>query len=195
MALTPDTQTALANEVRRQSAQQAVASIQGQMAALGNAAQVISSLSQDAAKQYAVANQTLAALQVGVGPGITADFGHYTSIDQLLRAERFAGKSACVDAIKADPQISESDAAAAWATAALAATTLSALVVPVANYATVYRAALLKAGFAPDTTWESQRAWIVATDRSVIMGDATAATAAATTVTGPTVSTSTVAGA
>jgi hypothetical protein len=96
--------------------------------------------------------------------------GVYSSVDQLLRQERFAGKSASVDYIKANPTCAEADAIAAWTTAGIAATGLQALIVPAENYAAIYRANLAKAGLTPDTTWESQRAWIVATDKAVIMG-------------------------
>lgn len=164
------TQTALANEVRRQAASLKVESIKGQMQALGNAAQVLSSLSQDAAKQYAVANQELAALQTGAGPGLTADFGQYSSIDQLLRAERYAGKSACVDTCKADPQISEADAVAAWRAGGIAATGLPELVQDPEALGRIYRKNLHAAGLTPDETWESQRAWIVATPKEQILG-------------------------
>lgn len=96
--------------------------------------------------------------------------GFYSSVDQLLRTERFAGKSASVDYIKANPTCAEADAIAAWASAGIAATGQPALIVPAENYAVIYRANLLSMGLVPDTTWESQRAWIVATDKAVIMG-------------------------
>lgn len=96
--------------------------------------------------------------------------GFYSSVDQLLRTERFAGKSASVDYIKANPTCLEADAETAWATAALAATGRAALMVPVANYSQVYRANLLAMKLVPDATWASQRAWIVATDKTIIMG-------------------------
>jgi hypothetical protein len=96
--------------------------------------------------------------------------GELSNVDQLLRQERFAGKSACVDYIKANPTCAEADAIAAWTTAGIAATGLQTLTVPAENYAVLYRANLAKAGLIPDTTWESQRAWIVATDKAIIMG-------------------------
>lgn len=170
MALDTSTQSALANEVRRQAAALRVESIRGQMAALGNAAQVIGSLSQDAGKQYAAANQELAALQIGAGPGLTSEFGQYSTIDQLLRAERFAGKSASVDAIKANPQISEADAEAAWTAAAKAATGLDHLMVTPGSYSAIYRQQLQAAGKIADATYEAQRAWILATSKEEIMG-------------------------
>lgn len=168
--LTPDQMTVLANEAQRQAAALALAGVQGQMAALASAAQVIGSLSSDAAKQFATANAALQALQVGNGPGITSDFGPYSSIDQLLRTERFAGKSACIDFVKANPACTLDQAVQAWTTAAMAATGLPAPVVPPANYQGLYAANLHAAGLIPDTTWASQAAWIAATEKSVIMG-------------------------
>ncbi len=96
--------------------------------------------------------------------------GLYSSVDQLLRLERFAGKSASVDYIKANPTCTEQAAEDSWTTAALVATGLPVLVVPVASYAALYRANLLALGLVPDLTYESQRAWIVATPKAVIMG-------------------------
>ena len=106
--------------------------------------------------------------------------GLYSSIDQPLRQGRFAGKSASIDAIKANPQISEADAVAAWVAGELAwdAANLpegqrkpTALVEGLANWeAQVYRANLLAAGLIPESTYEAQRAWIAATDKAVIMG-------------------------
>lgn len=98
------------------------------------------------------------------------NIGVYSSVDQLLRTERFAGKSASVDYIKANPTCLESDAETAWEVSALAATGLLDLIVPVASYAALYRANLAAAGMTPDATWESQRAWIIATDKALIMG-------------------------
>jgi len=170
MALDTATQSALANEVRRQAAALHVHGLRGQMQALSSAAQVISSLSQDVAKSYAAANQEMTALQLGAGPGLTGEFGQYSAIDQILRAERFAGKSASIDAIKADPTISLADAEAAWTVAALAATGLGHLGVEPGFYGALYRHQLHTAGRIQEATWEAQRAWIVATDKAEIMG-------------------------
>ena len=42
--------------------------------------------------------------------------------------------------------------------------------VPVANYSAIYRAQLLEAGLIKEATYAAQRAWILATDKDVIMG-------------------------
>ena len=170
MALDPNTQTVLANEVRRQTAQTKVASLQASLAAQASLAQILSSQNGDTSRQLQSAQAELAAITTGAGPGLTSDFGAFSSVDQLLRSERFAGKGASVEFIKANPTCAEADAITAWTTAALAATGLAALVVPVENYATLYRTRLKSAGMVPDITWESQRAWIVATDKATIMG-------------------------
>ena len=107
---------------------------------------------------------TVAALQGSDSVGI------YSSVDQLLRLERFAGKEASVDYVKANPECGEAEATAAWEAAGIAATHLPALVVPAENYAALYRANLTAMGLTPDATYESQRAWIIATPKSVIMG-------------------------
>ena len=170
MALDTTIQTALANEARRQAAQTKVASLQASVATQGSLAQILSSQNGDTIRQLQAAQAELAAILAGAGAGLTSDFGAYSSVDQLLRIERFAGKSASVDFIKTNPTCAEADAITAWTTAALAATGLAALVVPAENYATLYRTRLKSAGSVPDTTWESQRAWIVATDKNTIMG-------------------------
>lgn len=96
--------------------------------------------------------------------------GSYSSVDQLLRAERFAGKESSVDFVKASPTCSEAEASAAWTAAGISATGLQVLLVPAETYGAVYRQNLHAMGLIPDTTWESQRTWIVATDKTVIMG-------------------------
>jgi len=114
---------------------------------------------------WSAANDALNTAQATAGT-----VGTVSSIDQALQAERFAGKAASVDYIKANPTCTEADAIAAWTTAGLAATGLPALIVPAESYAALYRANLAKMGLTPDATWESQRAWIVATDKATIMG-------------------------
>lgn len=96
--------------------------------------------------------------------------GFYSSVDQILRSERFAGKAASVDYIKANPTCAEADAIAAWDAAGKAATGLPVLLQDTANLAIVYRANLHAMGLTPDASWESQRAWIVATDKNVVLG-------------------------
>jgi hypothetical protein len=97
-------------------------------------------------------------------------FGAYSSIDQVLRTERFAGKSACVDFVKANPACTEAEAVAAWSIAGMAATGLPVLLQDPEALGQVYRANLLAAHLVPDATWESQRSWLNATSKEIIMG-------------------------
>jgi hypothetical protein len=124
----------------------------------------------DAQRRYQAKASELAALEAGAGPGLTADFGAYSAIDQLLRVERFAGKGASVDYIKANPECTEADAVGAWRAGALAATGLDIVIQDPGALGQVYRRNLRAAGLTQDEAWESQRAWIVATDKTVIMG-------------------------
>lgn len=101
---------------------------------------------------------------------IKGPIGPYSSVDQLLQDERFAAKSASVDFIKANPDCAEADAIKVWTEAGIAATGLSALIVPAESYAAIYRMNLVKMGLVKDTSWESQRDWIIKTDKSTIMG-------------------------
>ena len=96
--------------------------------------------------------------------------GFYSSVDRALRSERFAGKAASVDFVKANPACAEAEAIAAWDAAGLAATGLPVLLQDTANLAAVYRVNLVAGGYIAEPTWEAQRAWIVATDKTIILG-------------------------
>jgi hypothetical protein len=147
---------------------QTLALLNGKEAALTQAKALVDQCAASIAKlqaaNYAEKVPVVASLQ-----GLDS-IGEFSSVDQLLRQERFAGKSASVDYIKANPTCAEADAISAWTAAGIAATGLQSLIVPAENYAAIYRANLAKAGLTPDTTWESQRSWIVATDKAIIMG-------------------------
>lgn len=161
---------ALANEARRQEARAKTSRLEGEVSALAIQAAALSSANGDAMRRLERARTELAGLEAGAGPGITGEFGQYSAIDQILRAERFAGKSASIDAIKANPTISLDSAEAAWTVAALEATGLEQLGVEPGFYGALYRQQLLSAGRIQEATWEAQRAWIVATDKDEIMG-------------------------
>lgn len=96
-------------------------------------------------------------------------FGEFSSIDQLLRAERFAGKAGCIDFVKANPTCKEKDAIEAWSAAAIAATKLPAPIQDAAILGKLYRSSLAQKGLIPEATWEAQRAWIVAQDKTAIL--------------------------
>jgi hypothetical protein len=164
-----DVQTALANEARRQELRQKIAGLQGSMNATASLVQRLNSVNSDAQISLGAAQDELAALEAGAGPGITADYGPKSIITQLVESERFAAKSAAIDFIKANPECSEDDAANAWNAAALASHPDFPLVIQDAlTLSKLYKANLVKANLIPDDTWESYRTFIVNTDKTVI---------------------------
>lgn len=169
MAVDAQTQTALANESRLQQVKQKVANLRGAADATASLSQKVTSMNNDTqiALQQALAEQ--ASLEQGSGPGITADYGPKSTISQLLETERAAAKDAVIDYVKANPTCAEADAATAWTNAALASHPDIAYVIQDGMIMSkLYRANLLKAGKIPDDTWESQRQWIVVTDKAII---------------------------
>lgn len=145
-----------------------LATLRGRAAALAEA---------KAAQDQAAA--TLAGLQASNAQQITAvvanlqgsdEVGYYSSVDQLLRRERFAGKRASLEHVHAHPEATEKEAIKAWEDAAMAETGLSALLQDPAALGALYRANLKAAGAIVDTTWEAQRAWILARTVDEAMG-------------------------
>ena len=145
-----------------------LATLRGRAAALAEA---------KAAQDQAAA--TIAGLQADTAQQITAvvaslqgsdEVGYYSSVDQLLRRERFAGKRASLEHVHAHPQAAEAEALDAWRTAALAETGLTVLLQDPAALGALYRANLLAAGAVADTTWEAQRAWILGRTVDEAMG-------------------------
>ena len=102
--------------------------------------------------------------------GAPSSFGEFSDVDQLLRFERFAGKQASVEFIKAHPDCEDSEAIEAWAVAAKATTGLDVVIQDPAGLGAIYREQLVAAGFIAEPTWEAQRAWIAATDKGAVMG-------------------------
>lgn len=145
-----------------------LATLRGRAAALAEA---------KAAQDQAAA--TIAGLQASTAQEIAAavaslqgsdEVGYYSSVDQLLRRERFAGKRASLEHVHANPEATEKEAIKAWETAALAETGLSALLQDPAALGALYRANLLASGAVADTTWEAQRAWILGRTVDEAMG-------------------------
>jgi len=98
--------------------------------------------------------------------------GPYSSIDQLLRAERFAGKQAAIQYIQANPTTAtQAGALAVWTTAGIAATTFATLLEDPALLCQIYSDNLYKLGLAPDNSWASLQAWIIATPEAEIMAE------------------------
>ena len=145
-----------------------LATLRGRAAALAEA---------KAAQDQAVA--TIAGLQAATAQQITAvvaslqdseEVGYYSSVDQLLRRERFAGKRASLEHVHANPEASEKESIKAWETAALAETGLPTLLQDPGALGALYRANLKASGAVSDTTWEAQRAWILARTTEEAMG-------------------------
>ena len=145
-----------------------LATLRGRAAALAEA---------KAAQDQAAA--VIAGLQADTAQQITAvvanlqgsdEVGYYSSVDQLLRRERFAGKRASLDHVHANPEASEKEAIKAWETAALAETGLTVLLQDPAALGALYRANLKASGAVLDTTWEAQRAWILGRTVDEAMG-------------------------
>ena len=97
-------------------------------------------------------------------------YGEYSATDQILRVERFAGKLASIDHVKANPDCLEVDATKAWEDAALAATGRKTLIQDARELGALYREQLVASGLIAEPTWEAQRAWIIATDKDAVMG-------------------------
>lgn len=145
-----------------------LATLRGRAAALAEA---------KAAQDQAAA--TIAGLQASTAQEIASavaslqgsdEVGYYSSVDQLLRRERFAGKRASLEHVHAHPEATEKESIKAWETAALAETGLPVLLQDPAALGALYRANLLASGAVSDTTWEAQRAWILARTVDEAMG-------------------------
>lgn len=169
MALTEDMQAWLANDARAQQLRARIANLQGKADATASAIQKLNSINNDTAILLLEAQAQLAAIQTGAGAGITADFGPKSIVGQLLELERFAAKDAVIDYVKANPACSEDDANAVWHDAAIASHPSFGLVLQDGLVmAKLYRANLLKVGLIAEDSWEAHRAFILATDKTVI---------------------------
>lgn len=165
-----DIQTALANEARRVSLTAQAAQLQGVLDTVNTISTNINSIKYNAQQQKSAVDASLVSITSSTGPGITADFGPKSVIDQFLDAERYAAKSATIDFIKANPTCTEQEAANIWNTAAIASH-------PEFIYAVqeglvmgkLYQVNLTSRLFISSPTWENQRTWITATAKDVIM--------------------------
>jgi hypothetical protein len=163
--------TALANEARRQELKTKAALLKGSMDATASLSQRLSTLNNDALREYERVLGELAALDAGAGPGVTADFGPKSTVTQFLEVERAAAKEACIDFVKAHPACTEDEAAEAWDTGAVTSHA-EALDLPAQGglaMGRLYRRNLLAAQLIANATWEDQRAWIVATPKAAIL--------------------------
>ena len=150
---------------------QAVADAQTQVDKMTAAAVAADQANQQAIQNLQGARSILATAKDTLNTAMAAGgtVGTYSTVDQLLQKERFAGKSACIDFVKANPTCAEADAIAAWTAAGIAATGLTALIVPAATYEAMFEQNLLALKLIPEATWANLQAWMVATDKTIIM--------------------------
>jgi hypothetical protein len=173
MALTQEQQTALANEARRQELKQRVARLKGFIDAVtqfnNSAAPVIN----DVAVKINAAQADLTALDEGEGQGLTVDYGAYSTIEQSMRAERFAGKAAAIDYVKSNPECSLNDAVGAYVVVAMQTRPPDRqyLLQDPTSLLTEYRLNAVALGAIPaESGWEGFRQLVYATPKEVLMG-------------------------
>lgn len=129
----------------------------------------IAALNQEGRNTLAQARMDLAKTEAQ-GSSALDSYGKASDITQILLNERQAGKRGTWEAVQSDPECSEADAVAAWTAAALAETGLPTLTQDPLALAGLYRERLVRAGLTTDATWESQRAWLLATPLETVLG-------------------------
>jgi hypothetical protein len=97
--------------------------------------------------------------------GLTDNIGPYSTLEQAMRAERFAGKNGAVEFVKANPECSEAEAIAAYEAAAITARPADRqyLVLSAASLLLEYRRNAVALGATQEDTWEDFRTFLVAT--------------------------------
>jgi hypothetical protein len=164
------TAAVVANEARRNEARREVAREEGAVDATARLATEVSKENLSAGTRLAAARARLAALEAA-GPGVTDDFGPYSTIDQAMQTERYAGKAAAIEYVKANPACTEADAVLAYQAAAIAARPPDRqyLLQMPDGLLREYRELAAQLGLTPDATWESFRALLVATPADELM--------------------------
>lgn len=115
-------QTTLANERRIQILETKVAKEEGIMQGTRAAQDSLAVLCETTLRELDRDKQELATLRAGAGPGITDNFREVTSTDNFANAERTAGQTAVVMAIKGgNTTMTAEEAKEIWSKAALAA--------------------------------------------------------------------------
>lgn len=163
-------QEVLSNEARRQELRLRISSLQGSVNAINQLVSRELNETTEKSIQINTARAALVLLETGAGVGITADFGPKSIVTQLLENERMVAKAAVIDFIKANANCTELEASNAWDLAAAASH--ASVPLPLQNGAAMgmlYRQNLFAALLIPASTWEAQRAWIIATPKAVIM--------------------------
>lgn len=171
MAMTSDQQNILTNEARRQDLRQGLAAAKREYEILSAQQDTARSSFVRAQQKYLAKVDEFNAFEASTGPGISTDFGPYSTTDQALQKERDAGKSAMIDYVKAHPTATEDDVVAQWSVAALASRPQLRqwLLHDPRTLRREYSANLYEMGYAPDQTWESFRAFVVATEKATLM--------------------------
>jgi hypothetical protein len=170
MAYDPTVANALAAERRKTIAEQNFVRAQERFKALDEVyRQMVVKQADAKARLDEVTLELTAATTAALG--VTDDFGQYSLIDQVLRTERFAGKDAAIDFIKANPGCTVEEAVAIYNQAALAAR-------PADQQFVVQNAQALFLQYAhnavalaliPDASWESFRALVVNLSKQTLM--------------------------
>ena len=163
-------QNAVAKERLLRDAEIKKARARGRLNAFEDSIAALATMLTTAQSAFNAARIDLDSVQGDTGSVVTDGFGPYSIVDTLLRQERFAGKSAAVDFIKANPTCTEEEAEETWAVAAKLATGRDTLMVPVHRYSVLYQENLFAAGYTTEASYETQRAWIIATPKETIMG-------------------------
>lgn len=171
MALDQTTADALAREARLQAVRLRESRSGGKIEAIGACITDLSGMMTDEKRILLAAQQEREALESGAGAGLSGDFGPYSVLEQEARTERNAGKGAVIDAAKANPELTLDEACATYKAAALAARSSDRQYVlfdPAALFQ-LYAINAKAAGYTPDVSWESFRAFVVATDKAALL--------------------------
>jgi|SRR5882672_7165838 len=178
------TAATLSDEARRQLARTKVAVAKATLQGAFDAGQIaqlalnaVSDLGRSASQAAFVAQNALTAAQADLATleatskGVAADFGPYSTTDQALRSERFAGKSAMVDYIKTNPSCMEADAIAQWKKVAIAARPSDRqwLLLDPAALRQEYSANLVAMKYVADAGWTAFTSFVVATPRDTLL--------------------------
>jgi light-regulated signal transduction histidine kinase (bacteriophytochrome) len=171
MAYDPSVLNALASEVRKTEAQKTFLRAQERFDVINDIYKLLVSR-QGSARAALDSATTALTTATANAPGLTDDFGQFSTMDQALRAERFAGKSAVIDFIKANPNCIIEEAVTAYSQAALATRPVDQqilLQVPQALFG-FYASSANVMGVIQDASWASFRAMVYNLPKEMLMG-------------------------
>ena len=163
--LTDEQRSALANETRIKALQLKIARHESAAAVTASLAKIISTQNNDYTQRILSAQQELNGLLLGSGPGITAEYGSRSVVDNAASEERSAGQAAVIGALKENPELTLEDILPIWTTAALSTRPADRqwLLNSPQGLLNEYMSNLLEAGQIPEATFEAFRQWIVDT--------------------------------